>query len=81
MAETQLDLNQWLKRVRLMKTRREIFQLLDEFRVLGWTNEERARMSREYIRVLEGLKPETAPDTTSQSGAEGNDGPVWYEKM
>jgi len=81
MVEAALDLDQWLKRVQKASSRPAVFKLLDEFRPLPWTDEQRASMGRAYIRRLESIKQPDIPDETSPSGQELPDGPVWYEKM
>ena len=87
MVDAALDLDQWLKRVQKAKSRLEIFKLLDQFRPLAWTDDERAAMGKTYIRQLEVMKDPDDPDhpdhrdQSGPSGQEAADGPVWYEKM
>jgi hypothetical protein len=87
-----LDLDTWLKKAHAVKTRAELLRLLDDFRPLSWTDEQRAAMSRVYMRVLEKLppgedtlvapKPAAAPAESAPAATKaGDDGPVWYEKM
>lgn len=82
MAEKTLDLNSWIARVQKASNAKDVFGILKEFRKEQWTDDERARMAKAYIRVLErvGAPP---PDETAAAAEEGekNDGPVWYEKM
>ena len=80
MTQSQQDLDQWLIRVRQAKSRPEVLKLLDEFRPLTWTDEQRSVMGKAYVRVLDGLAP--GPDeTAAKNEKETPDGPVWYEKM
>lgn len=54
-AGAALDLNSWLNRIRQAETRAQVFAILDEFRPLPWTDEERAQMAKLYIRLLDAL--------------------------
>lgn len=54
-ARADLDLNSWLNRIRQAETRAQVFSILDEFRPLSWTDEERSQMAKLYIRLLDGL--------------------------
>lgn len=86
MTDTTLTLNDWMEKISKAKTRKEIFSILDQFRVLEWTDDERARIAKHYIRIIDNVaKGEPDDDTTSDANnkpvAEGEDGPVWYEKM
>jgi hypothetical protein len=76
------SLQDWLKRVQAAKSRSELFAILNEFRPLEWTDDERATMAKSYIRLLDGMKeePESTKGAESEK-SEGADGPVWYEKM
>lgn len=49
------SLDYWLTRVRQAGGRQEMFDILDEFRSLSWTDEDRAQMSRTYVRRLESV--------------------------
>ena len=57
-----------------------MFKLLDEFRPLDWTDEQRSVMGKAYVRFLE-ERLKQAPEETKASDKKGEDGPVWYEKM
>lgn len=61
------------------KRAEDVFAILDEFRPLEWTDDERATMSKLYVRILQRL----GPVATSGAAADENkdNGPVWYEKM
>lgn len=94
-----MSLHHWFGKVGQAGTRVELYAILDQFRVLSWTDNERSQMARFYIRLVENL-PEGAmgKDSGSAEAAcgnnlgtsnyegnsgdkEGDDGPVWYEKM
>ena len=79
-----LDLDSWLKKVQAAKSRANVFAILDEFRPLAWTDDQRAAMARAYMRVVEKLAPEentVAAAAKPAATTSGDDGPVWYEKM
>lgn len=77
-----MELEKWIVKFKQAHSREEIFALLDEFRHLEWTDEQRATISRLYIRLLEKVKSNRIPAvpvvTTSAPQA---DEEVWYEKM
>jgi hypothetical protein len=56
-----MDLDIWLNKIRLATSKNEIFETLDDFRKLDWTDEQRSKMAKLYIRRLENLKPENEP--------------------
>ena len=81
MAEKAPDFITWTTRVTKASSAKEVFALLDEFRKADWTDEERSRMAKVYMRVLDrvgGLGPEDVP---AEVLPDKDDGPVWYEKM
>ena len=80
MATGTLEIDPWLERVRKAANAREVFAILEEFRPLSWSAEQRASMAKAYVRVLErvGVKTDQA---ASGEVIEKDDGPVWYEKM
>ena len=90
-ADKERDINTWLARVSLARTRKELFAMLDQFRLVEWTDFERSQMAKQYIRIVDELESgeENEGNTGADSGAsadgakegEGDDGPVWYEKM
>lgn len=60
--------------------------MLDQFRVLEWTDEQRASIGKLYIRLLEVLPPEDGNSGDDDAGSGGPAKPaeqeeVWYEKM
>ena len=87
MTSAALTLSDWMTRITKAKTRKEMFSILDEFRVLEWTDEERSVMAKHYIRFVDNIASgETATDNKTSGEAQnanapGEDGPVWYEKM
>lgn len=82
--EAITNLSDWLERVLQAASRKEIFAILDQFRILDWTDEERAQMSKLYIRRVLDMPSDAGEDAAAKGiNAENNDvdGPVWYEKM
>ena len=77
------DLDSWLKKVLAAKSRADVFRVLEEFRPLDWTDEQRAAMAKTYMRVVEQLAPGggAAASSVAVETDSGADGPVWYEKM
>ncbi|MBX9878850.1 MAG: hypothetical protein K2Y22_10375 [Candidatus Obscuribacterales bacterium] len=60
LAEVSLPtdtLGHWLARIQAAESKDEILSLLDDFRSLAWTDEQRAQMSQTYIRSLDWLEP------------------------
>lgn len=57
--ELRCDLNFWLKRIRQARTKDEIFTILDKYRPLNWTDQQRAQMSQTYIPRLITMLDET----------------------
>lgn len=80
MSEKVLDLNPWITRVQKAKNAKEVFGIMDEFRKEDWTNEDRARIAKIYVRVLEKVGA-PAPEDIAVVEEVKDDGPVWYEKM
>jgi hypothetical protein len=77
-----LDLNAWIAKLKLARSHKQMFALLDEFRKGEWTDEERSKIAHIYIRLLDNLQPATAAEESEVVAAESeHDGPVWYEKM
>ncbi len=81
MAETTLDLNPWIARVQKAKSAKEIFSIMDDFRKHPWTDEDRARISKIYVRVLDRVGAPPPDENAASVEEDKNDGPVWYEKM
>lgn len=81
------DIKSYLDRLSKAKTKSEIYAILDEFRPLNWTDEQRSSVSRFYMRMLESIGFSSDEDAqpaaagATKSGTNQNDGPVWYEKM
>ncbi len=80
---THLDLSAWVKRIQGAKKRSEIFAILEEFRPLPWSDEERSQIAKLYIRLIDLLPEESgaAAPVAASADKPANDGPVWYEKM
>ncbi len=61
--------------------------MLDEFRILEWTDQQRSSVAKLYMRLLDVLPHEEAPSKFADDGntaapaqpAEQEE--VWYEKM
>jgi hypothetical protein len=81
MASSDLNLSNWISRVQSAGSVSEVLALLDSFRLLEWSDEDRSRMAREYMRVLETLDRNKVSAGNKGDDSGGPDGPVWYEKM
>ncbi len=81
MAEIKTDLGAWFTRVQKGASVKEVLEILDEFRRLDWSDNDRAAMAKVYLRVLEKVSSATPAEGASSELAETSDGPVWYEKM
>lgn len=80
-----IDLSTWIEKVKSSKSRSELFATLDKFRVLEWTDEQRASIAKLYMRLLDVL-PDDGGGTDSGTQSSGPTKPaeqeeVWYEKM
>jgi hypothetical protein len=63
-AEPQvLDLTPWLDRITAAKTQKQIYQVLEEFRPLAWSDEQRSTVAKLYMRLIANL-PTGEPGTT-----------------
>jgi hypothetical protein len=80
MTEKTTDIDQWIARVKKANNAKEVYATLNEFRPGPWSDEDRAKMAKTYIRVLERVGGSTA-DEAVEEVVDANDGPVWYEKM
>lgn len=84
-TKTSMNLGEWLSRITRAKNRAEVYAILDEFRPLTWTDNERSQMSKHYMKIIDLMPPEVSDDDKSSGNenkaGEGDDGPVWYEKM
>jgi hypothetical protein len=85
-SSATIDLANWIEKLKTAKNRTELFAMLDSFRVLEWTDEQRSTISKLYMRLIDVLPHiESAPeDEDVKSGgptkpAEQEE--VWYEKM
>jgi hypothetical protein len=81
MAEPQTtDLQQWIARVQKANNAKDVFRIMDEFRKGDWSDEDRARIAKVYVRVLDRVGAPAA-DQAAVIEEDKSDGPVWYEKM
>jgi len=81
MTDLAADLNQWLDRLGQAKSREEIFRLVDQFRVLSWSDEQRAKMAKAYMRALEAMAASASQEEAAKTRSQAPDEEVWYEKM
>lgn len=81
MAKEVQNLELWLRKIKESKSQLEVLSLIDEFRLLNWADDERAKMGRTYIATLEKLSQAEASKPQGKKNSQSNDGPVWYEKM
>ncbi len=81
MSEAAKNLDDWLKRVLNARSQKDVFEILNQFRVIDWTDEQRALMSHTYIRVLETTRNSAKNQESGAVEQQAADGPVWYEKM
>jgi len=78
------DLTPWLLKIKSATSRSSVFAILDEFRKLDWTDQQRSAMAKVYMRRIERLVDTdtgTEADTQAAVAASDDNGPVWYEKM
>jgi hypothetical protein len=54
-AVLQSSLQHWIENIRIADSAEKVFAILDDFRPLPWKDDERAQMSKVYIRRLEVL--------------------------
>lgn len=85
-AASSIDLSSWIEKLKASRSRSELFATLDKFRVLEWTDEQRANIGKLYIRLLDVLPQEDSDADSSDSKSGGPAKPaeqeeVWYEKM
>jgi len=86
MSSATIDLATWIEKLKSAKNRTELFAMLDSFRVLEWTDEQRSSIAKLYMRLIDVLPhvESTTEDEESKPGgvtkpAEQEE--VWYEKM
>ena len=53
--EALMELSYWTSRVYRAASRDQVLSIVDEFRPLPWTDEQRSQMSRAYVGRLENL--------------------------
>lgn len=78
---TNKSVDSWIDRVRAAGSADNLWVILDEFRLVDWTDEERAKMSHAYMQRLASIVRASAGSGKKAAQAAANDGPVWYEKM
>lgn len=81
-----IELSTWVDKLKSAKNRTELFSMLDSFRVLEWTDEQRASIAKLYMRLIDVLPHDesAAADDAAKSGAPtkpAEQEEVWYEKM
>lgn len=76
-----LNLQLWIERVRGAESYEKVMKILDEFRTLPWSDQQRSEMSHFYMRILDNLPKPTTTTAQAAKATNENDGPVWYEKM
>jgi hypothetical protein len=81
MNSTKVPLDSWIERVRGAGSADNLWVILDEFRTVEWTDEERAKMSHAYMQRLASIVRASAVGGKKAAQVAANDGPVWYEKM
>ncbi|CAN5517276.1 hypothetical protein BH10CYA1_BH10CYA1_54240 [soil metagenome] len=80
-----IDLSAWIEKLKSARNRTELFSMLDSFRVLEWTDEQRSSIAKLYMRLIDVLPHDesAAADDNATGGpakpAEQEE--VWYEKM
>jgi hypothetical protein len=80
--QNTLTIADYIHRVQQAVTAQNVYGILSEFRRGDFTDEERAQMAKVYMRVLERISAQAPPSAKKEETAsDGEDGPVWYEKM
>lgn len=46
------ELQSWMDKVARAQSRAEVLKILDEFRQIGWTDDQRSQMAKLYMRVV-----------------------------
>ncbi len=82
MAETKASVDDWVTKIQQTRNGRELLKILEQFRKLDWTDQERQKVSHTYMKVLDVIL-KSSQDTLkkAEETSSANDGPVWYEKM
>lgn len=75
------DIQDWINKVKRAESAQDVLHILDQFRPLAWTNQERSAMAHAYLRVLEKMPKVEEAIAPNAKQSEASDGPVWYEKM
>jgi hypothetical protein len=93
-SEELSNINYWIEKLKQAGSPEEVFQIVDQFRPLEWTDAQRAAISKLYIKMLDMMQNKTfvsaakradtkngADEAEEDTGFLGDDGPVWYEKI
>ena len=89
------ELSAWIERLKATKSRQQLLALVDEFRILEWTDEQRSSIAKLYMRLLDVLPdgggeplaavsqsvPAAAASQPQTAAPSPDDEEVWYEKM
>ena len=79
-----MNLDDWIAQLKNANSQEELYTVLDNFRTLAWTDEQRALVSRLYIRLLENILASPASVPLSQEKVVAtkfdSEEPVWYER-
>ncbi|MFX5214482.1 hypothetical protein ABTC92_18660, partial [Acinetobacter baumannii] len=58
-----MDLDGWLAKVKQARSHSEVFAILDDFRKEDFADDQRSKMAKMYMRILENLGPETKSES------------------
>jgi hypothetical protein len=50
---SESDIEDWINKVKRAESAQDVLHILDQFRPLAWSNQERSAMAHAYLRVLE----------------------------
>ena len=80
-----IDLSAWIEKLKTARNRTELFSMLDSFRVLEWTDEQRSSIAKLYMRLIDVLPHDESAasddNTTGGPAKPTEQEEVWYEKM
>ncbi len=81
-----IELSTWIDKLKSAKNRTELFSMLDSFRILEWTDEQRSTIAKLYMRLIDVLPHNEAADADDKANSGAPTKPaeqeeVWYEKM
>jgi hypothetical protein len=55
-----MELDSWLTKLKQAGSHKEVFAILDQFRTHDWTDEERSKIAKLYMRTLDNLGTPTS---------------------